>query len=221
MTTLVAHPSFPLNVDNFRLTTLLYGTITTATTTLIRVSFSASDYVDFEGQFRFSVTGTDIEGTFSRASETFNGTLIWSASGFSYDAAAFVDEVYSGNTAPFLTRLFQGGDRLVGSSFRDNLKGFAGNDTIEAGAGNDTLAGGAGNDQLQGGAGTDTAVFSGNRTSYRISRNTNGSVRVSGPDGTDTLTGIERLQFGSAAPVNLTSLLSSKSPSAAALALGR
>jgi hypothetical protein len=47
----------------------------------------------------------------------------------------------------------------------------------------------------------DTAVFSGPQSNYTITRNADGSVAVSdgggaGPDGTDTLTGIERLRFG-------------------------
>jgi Ca2+-binding RTX toxin-like protein len=51
-------------------------------------------------------------------------------------------------------------------------------------------------------AGTiDTAVFSGPQANYTITRNADGSITVSdgggaGPDGTDTLTGIENLRFG-------------------------
>jgi Ca2+-binding RTX toxin-like protein len=51
-------------------------------------------------------------------------------------------------------------------------------------------------------AGTiDTAVFSGPQSNYTITHNPDGSVTVSdgggaGPDGTDTLTGIEQLRFG-------------------------
>jgi len=57
---------------------------------------------------------------------------------------------------------------------------------------NNTLNGLAGNDTLDGGAGIDTAVFSGERAAYMID---SGGTSVSGPEGTDTLTGIERLQF--------------------------
>jgi hypothetical protein len=47
----------------------------------------------------------------------------------------------------------------------------------------------------------DTAVFAGPQSNYTITRNADGSVTVSdgggaGPDGTDTLTGIENLRFG-------------------------
>ncbi|MEC8179736.1 MAG: FG-GAP-like repeat-containing protein, partial [Pseudomonadota bacterium] len=61
--------------------------------------------------------------------------------------------------------------------------------------GNDTLTGGLGNDILDGGEGTDTAVFSGSRDAYAITQIADGQFEVSGPDGTDTLTSIEHLQF--------------------------
>ena len=41
----------------------------------------------------------------------------------------------------------------------------------------------------------DRAVYSGNYSAYTVTHNTNGSVTVAGPDGTDTLTSIEKLQF--------------------------
>lgn len=55
-----------------------------------------------------------------------------------------------------------------------------------------TLTGSGGNDTLDGGAGLDVAIFDGNRASYTIGA---GGTGVSGPDGTDTLSNIERLQF--------------------------
>jgi len=57
-----------------------------------------------------------------------------------------------------------------------------------------TLEGSAGNDTLDGGAGADTAAFSGARSSSTITKTASGYT-VSGTDGTDTLTSIERLQF--------------------------
>ncbi|WP_439472329.1 beta strand repeat-containing protein [Brevundimonas sp.] len=90
------------------------------------------------------------------------------------------------------------GERLPnivnGTPNADNLVGDSGVDHILAGDGDDTLTGGAGNDTLDGGAGRDTAVFSGARSAYTLSI-TNGVTTVVGPDGTDTLTNIERLRF--------------------------
>jgi glucose/arabinose dehydrogenase len=82
----------------------------------------------------------------------------------------------------------------------DNLQGLAGDDFIYGGSGNDTLQGGSGNDTIYGGDGTDTAVFSGPRAAYTITTLATGVMRVSGPDGIDTLIGVEQLAFGPPTP---------------------
>ena len=60
---------------------------------------------------------------------------------------------------------------------------------------NDTLACGPGNDSVDGGAGLDTAVFTGTRSSHTLTQTSTGWTVSSATDGSDTLTGIERLQF--------------------------
>ena len=85
-------------------------------------------------------------------------------------------------------------NNLFGNSGNDSLFGLGGNDALNAGSGNDTLNGGAGNDVLSGLGGLDTAVFSGNRSAYTISK-IGGLITVSGPDGTDTMTDVEFLAF--------------------------
>ena len=61
---------------------------------------------------------------------------------------------------------------------------------------NDTLSGGAGNDRIDGLAGLDTVNFTRNLAAYAIaSLGVAGNNSVSGPDGTDALTSIERLHF--------------------------
>jgi Ca2+-binding RTX toxin-like protein len=77
----------------------------------------------------------------------------------------------------------------------DSISGSSGNDVIVTNYGDDTIRGGAGNDTIDGGFGTDTAIYSGNYASYTITTNADSSVTVSGPDGTDTLTGINLLKF--------------------------
>ncbi len=62
-------------------------------------------------------------------------------------------------------------------------------------AGNNFLRGNSGNNSIDGGLGADTVVFSGNFADYSIVDNGDGSITVSGADGTDTLTNIEFYQF--------------------------
>ena len=94
-----------------------------------------------------------------------------------------------------------GRNSLDGGSGNDFLDGGASNDTLVGGNGDDTLVGGAGNDSLVGGSGTDTAVFDGPVGNYDFRFNNQGTaltsiVARSGNGGTDTLSSIERLQFG-------------------------
>ncbi len=97
-------------------------------------------------------------------------------------------------------------DLLVGDITNDQLVGAEGNDTLMGGAGADTLKGGAGDDQLDGGVdGKDTlgkslpdvAEYVGKKADYTVTLGTDeGTFTVSSlAEGTDTLTGIEALQF--------------------------
>ena len=86
-----------------------------------------------------------------------------------------------------------GNDRLEGNDAANNLQARDGNDTLQGGLGNDTLTGGAG---------SDTAVYAGAMVEFGISYNPNTKVvtvvdnRTSnGDEGTDTLSGIDRLMF--------------------------
>jgi glucose/arabinose dehydrogenase len=90
----------------------------------------------------------------------------------------------------------------AGSSADQNdvLRGLAGDDALFGGSGMDSLEGGANNDVLFGGPGSDTALFSGVRSQYQVTRMADGSLRVidqrvSTPDGTDFVTDVEWFQF--------------------------
>lgn len=87
-----------------------------------------------------------------------------------------------------------GADHLSGDIGDDRLLGGAGGDRLEGGTGRDFLFGQAGNDRLDGGAETDFALYAGLRSSYVLSTN-GGVTTVTGPDGTDTLVGVEFLCF--------------------------
>lgn len=85
-------------------------------------------------------------------------------------------------------------DTILGTNGPDQLVGSNADNTIEAGGGNDRLNGLLGNDLLNGGTGIDTAVYTQNKSDYSISPNKDG-LTVTGPDGTDTLISMERLDF--------------------------
>jgi Ca2+-binding RTX toxin-like protein len=90
-----------------------------------------------------------------------------------------------------------GDDVRVGTEFSDALNGFEGNDSLDGAGGTDTLIGGLGDDLLVGGVGHDIAMYAGVQVSYAITQNSNG-VQVTAPEGTDTLQGIETVQFADA-----------------------
>lgn len=127
----------------------------------------------------------------------FGGTLSWpqlptdGTSSLNRDGSTGTNSPtnYAGNTGTV-----PGSNVISGTDGPDNLVGTPGDDVIQAAGGNDTLNGVAGNDTLDGGSGIDTAIYSNNRDSYSGSATASG-LSVSGPEGTDTLLGIERFQF--------------------------
>jgi Ca2+-binding RTX toxin-like protein len=160
--------------------------------TVIVYALGGTDTIDMGTTLRSSYTITQsADGavhvdSVSGASAAFHGTL--------YDLETLVFN--NGRDTLDLTTYF-GTAPISGTAGNDALSGTAGNDTINAGAGNDTITGGAGNDTIDGGDGTDTAIVSGNRASYTVTQTASGYT-VAGTDGTDTLTNVERLQFGDA-----------------------
>ncbi|MFS2013598.1 calcium-binding protein [Azospirillum sp. CT11-132] len=73
------------------------------------------------------------------------------------------------------------------------VTGTTGNDTLSGSAAYDAL-GNPITDAVDGLGGIDTFVLTGALASYSLSIDANGNLLISGPDGTDTLTGIELLQ---------------------------
>ncbi|MCG8359593.1 MAG: hypothetical protein MI920_28850, partial [Kiloniellales bacterium] len=95
-------------------------------------------------------------------------------------------------------------DLLVGGAEASGLYGGIGDDVLAGGAGDDELHGDIGDDTLFGGAGDDLALYTGIRSDFTITRNDDGSYTIvdnnpaSGDDGTDRLTGVERVKFSAA-----------------------
>jgi serralysin len=82
----------------------------------------------------------------------------------------------------------------------ENAIGGSGGDMLVGNSIGNSLNGGLGADALEGGAGIDTAIYSGAKSGYNIVRVGAGWTVTDtnagdGDEGTDTLTGIERLQF--------------------------
>ena len=98
---------------------------------------------------------------------------------------------------------FAKGTKVHGYSGNDTIVLREGDETAYGYAGNDSIEGGAGNDSIDGGAGSDTAIFNDASSAFTITTNDNGSISVihSSPsdglidEGSDTLTGIEKIQF--------------------------
>ncbi|WIJ24013.1 DUF4214 domain-containing protein [Devosia sp. RR2S18] len=87
-----------------------------------------------------------------------------------------------------------------GSAAADVYVGTGANEIILGDGGNDRLTGGGGNDHIDGGAGVDTAVYGGRMNQFRLSSDNGGGVtivdlRTGSPEGTDTLLGVERIEF--------------------------
>jgi len=100
------------------------------------------------------------------------------------------DDIYSGDEgAP------DNADLVHGGAGNDQISGGLEADTLNGDDGDDVLNGGAGDDALNGGPGDDMAVFSGVAGDYAWSGD-KVSATITGPDGTDTLTGVEHLKFG-------------------------
>lgn len=106
------------------------------------------------------------------------------------------------------------GDVLDGRGGDDRLFGGAGIDALNGGSGNDLLAGGADIDSLSGGEGIDTASFARVRDDYLVRRLSFGwqvEARV-GNEGTDTLSGVEVLQFADQAIALVSSAAGHEAP---------
>ncbi|MGY8984805.1 MAG: hypothetical protein ACKVHG_09495, partial [Sphingomonadales bacterium] len=127
----------------------------------------------------------------------------------------------SDQTDDFVLSGSAGDNEMIGGAGSDYADGGEGADTLDGGAGSDIVKGGAGNDIIDGGTnGTETfldgegntqqnsiwswgdrAIYDGKASDYTITSTGPGSFTVTdtntadGDDGTDTLTGIEILQF--------------------------
>ena len=109
-------------------------------------------------------------------------------------------------------------ENAISGSGNDSLVGNSANNYLDAGAGNDVLQGSEGDDRLIGGAGRDTAYYAGLMAEYSVSWDPDTeTVTVvdnktsNGDDGTDALSGIERIVF-SDGEINLADTIGNRPP---------
>ena len=86
----------------------------------------------------------------------------------------------------------------TGNTLANVVTGNSGNNTLDGQGGDDTLTGGGGSDTLIGGAGTDTAAYAATLTGSMLTEDGLGHfvVTTGGAEGTDTLSGIEKITDG-------------------------
>ncbi|MBI1403891.1 MAG: hypothetical protein GC147_11845, partial [Porphyrobacter sp.] len=125
---------------------------------------------------------------------TNNGTISGSIAVFFYGAEG--NTLHNNGLLEGDVWLGEGNDSYdnTGGETRGLVRGLGGNDTLRGGAFADFFEGGLGDDVLDGGGNVDTAIVSGTRAQYTVTQTSTGVFQVVGPDGTDTLTGIEFLQ---------------------------
>lgn len=124
------------------------------------------------------------------------------------DGADTIDASSTATLGP--TLLGRGGnDVLIGHDDHQNqIFGGDGNDRLEGRGGDDTLYGQLGDDTLDGGSGVDLAFLFSARDQFTVTAAGGGAYLVSGPEGSDRLVGIEFVQFDTAAPVEIDTLVS-------------
>ena len=121
-----------------------------------------------------------------------------------YDNYSSISE--TSNISGGVTRsggIFQRQDNLgiAYSSTIENIVGSAGDDQFTGNSSGNVIEGNAGNDTIVGGGGNDYAVFNGNYADYSISGTYASGLTVTdnvtsdGDDGTDTISGVEYLEF--------------------------
>ncbi len=171
--------------------------------------------------------------SFNASDRALSVTVTDFSTGATSDTALLTLDMRADVTATAGQNAFTGGnlsDLARGGAGDDVVAGGAGDDALVGGADNDTLTGGSGNDTIVGNDATvvrsgatfnvggisgaapnagesDRAVYSGASTEYVVTHDLSGSYtvadQVAGRDGTDTLWGIETIDFAGGASLQL------------------
>jgi hypothetical protein len=190
--------------NSFNLTNVPEKNFIFTTTISINTTENTTDPVASADQVRFANNGPQFnvqEGNTASADlfmTLSTGLTLPAGSGFdsAFSASPFDPSPNFNVTSVGLANASPGGFvAIVGDTGDNSLVGTSADDTMLALDGNDTIRGGLGNDTIDGGPGIDTAIFSGLRSAYTLTALSGNGVRVVGPDGSDTLTNVEKLGF--------------------------
>lgn len=155
------------------------------------------DTYTFEPDIPFFMTIWDAGGTDTLSVSIFSKSCTIDLRAGNFSKITIESDPLPAGASSSITATYDGTDNLAiayGVTI-ENATGGSGDDSLTGNAANNILTGGQGNDTLIGDAGIDTAVYSGNHSTCTLSVIGNGYSVSGGINGTDTLTGIERLQF--------------------------
>jgi hypothetical protein len=162
------------------------------------------DAVTFTGDDFTYIGNTPVAGEIHSITETVNGNTVFALDGISVDLTAFLGFVASASTTEFYELALRNNDAVHGSDLSETLRGYDGDDTILGNGGADTLDGGDGSDLLLGGADADTLIGGSGydiaqpgalRLQAEVSGGGASGTVTSALSGTDSLQGIEEIQF--------------------------
>ena len=159
------------------------------------LTYLAQGYDELIGRYYCETDKTENkiinQGTWDRNPKSYNGSFRGSELGI-FEIDVELDFTSTENN-----------DLIMGSTKNDLISGAGGHDFLMSRSGNDILEGGLGNDTIDGGYGNDTAIYNYNYSDYSIVNASSSSESsndltftiTSNTEGTDSLVGVELVQF--------------------------
>ncbi|WP_454714013.1 calcium-binding protein [Caulobacter segnis] len=202
-------PGFALDFRVLDLTALLSSTPQGWSSAFV-FDYGGGSRDEFYGdRITFDALGQPNGGTLTAYRSYDGGYLVTRVESAWVSVPEFMSYVRNGDNAGAIAYVLAYNDTIYGSEFADYMFGGAGNDTLAGLAGvdilmgddgSDILIGGPGDDILQGGNGRDIVRYGGLASDFSVVKNADGTttvtdLRAGSPEGVDTLTSIETLQF--------------------------
>ncbi|RJF98068.1 DUF4214 domain-containing protein [Noviherbaspirillum saxi] len=183
LSALSLHPASPMILDVIALQSIYGANLATNAGDTRHMLTNTGVFQTF-----FDPSGSDyVDASTSQYGWNINLGIVEQSGGlpFSIGVAEPRDGAATSTTLDWLYGSFEG---VMGSGYADAITGSSANEWF---------AGWGGNDNITGGTGTDYAVFYRNRSDFTVTRNTAGMTvnARAGNEGSDSLSGIERLKF--------------------------